>query len=277
MRARPLHHIVDIYSWVCEAVPDGAKPHGGRPNCLRDSELLTLVIWNAVTETFSPNLAHLRRWIRTYHLGRGREVLRLPKYPGFVAQMHRLEPKLWQLLGKLLSTGGQLRFADSTMLEVCQPVRADHCRSAAGVARFGRNHQGWHLGFKLHVACTPGRALAATVLTPANEADVQQLPFLANRTTRAVVADAGYTSGVMRRRIWRDYRCAVVSPPRPRQVWTATPWQLALLRARPKVEAVFAQLKGRMHLASSLPRSVRGYATHYARVLLGYQAWVVGF
>lgn len=274
MRATPLHHIVDIFVWVSEVVPDGAKPHGGRPNLLRDSELLALVIWNAVQEVYSPNLKHLYRWIRNYHFGTGKEVLHLPRYAGFVAQLHRVEPKMQQLLQTVLASAAELRFADSTMLEVCRLVRADRHRVARGVAAFGKNWQGWHYGWKLHLTCDEQRHLCAVWFTPANESDVLQLPGLVNTRTSVVVADAGYTAKVMRRRIWRDFHCLVISPPRPKQRWTMADWQWRLLRKRPKVEAVFDHLKDQMHLVSSFPRSVHGYAVHYVRVLLGYQVWL---
>lgn len=220
MRALPLHHIVTIYVWVCEVAADGARPRGGRPNLLRDSELLTLVIWNAVAEVHSPNLKHLYRWIRNYHYGHGKEVLHLPQYPGFVAQLHRLLPKLEQLLAALLDTAAPLRFADSTMLDVCRLVRADRHHVARGTAAFGRNWQGWHYGFKLHMSCNSKRQLCAVCFTPANQSDVLQLRQLVNTRTNIVVGDGGYTAKVTRRQLWRDFQCLVVSPPRPKQTWT---------------------------------------------------------
>lgn len=277
MRALPLHHIVDIFVWVCEVVPDEAKPRGGRPNKLRDSELLTLIAWNAVTEMYSPTLIHLYRWIRDFHLGYGKTVLQLPGYNGFLIQMQRLKPKLQQLLTATLQNAARLRFVDSTMLPVCRLIRADHHKVAKGVAQFGKNWQGWHYGFKLHITCNAKRQLCAIVFTGANEADVLQLKHLVNAATNVVVGDAGYTARVTRRHIWRDYRCAVISPPRPKQTWTMADWQHHLLKRRPKIEAVFDILKQHMHLTSSFPRSVNGYAVHYLRILLGYQVrgfWV---
>jgi hypothetical protein len=137
MRATPLHHIVNLYVWVCSVVPDEAKPRGGRPNLLRDSELLTLIIWNAVTEMFSPTLIHLYYWVRDYHLGRGKTILHLPHYKGFVAQIHRIESKLQRLLQIVLVSTAPLRFMDSTMLPVCK--LADRHKVAKGIAQFGKN------------------------------------------------------------------------------------------------------------------------------------------
>lgn len=276
MRTLQLRHIVDLFAWVCEVVPDEAKPRGGRPNLLRDSELLTLVIWNASTKMCSPTLMHLYCWIHDYHLGHGKSVLKIPGYKGFVAQMHRVRPKLERLLDATLQSAAPLRFADSTMLDVGRSIRADRHKVAKGVARFGKNWQRWHYGFKLHASCDAHGRLCAVTFTAANEADVLQLRHLVNSTTRVVVGDTGYTAKVTRRHLWRDYRCAVISPPRPKQVWTMAAWQRRLLRRRVKIECVFDLLKQHMHLASSWPRSVHGYAVHYLRILVGYQV-VVGF
>lgn len=47
--------------------------------------------------------------------------------------------------------------------------------------------------------------------------------------------------------------------------------QFLLLNMRSKIESTFDYLKEHMHLVSSFPRSVNGYAVHYLRTLLGYQ------
>lgn len=191
--------------------------------------------------------------------------------------MQRLTSKLQRLLGATLQNTASLRFVDSTMLPVCRLVRANRHKVARGVATFGKNHQGWWYGFKLHAACNSDRQLCAITFTGANEADVLQLRRLVTHTTNVVVGDAGYTAKVTRRHLWRDYRCYVLSPPRPKQTWTMADWQSRLLRRRPKIEAMFDYLKQHMHLTSSFPRSVNGYAVHYLRILLGYQVrgfWV---
>lgn len=161
------------------------------------------------------------------------------------------------------------------MLPVCRKVRANRHKVASGVAAFGKNHQGWHYGFKLHAAIDHRGRLAAVYFTPANESDVLQLKKLVNNTTKVVVGDAGYTASVTRRRLWRDYRCAVISPPRPKQVWLMAKWQHLLLTMRPKIEAAFGKLKTKHFLVTSFPRSVQGYALHYIRTLLGYQMGII--
>lgn len=270
MRALQKQHIVDVFVWVDDCLPKPA-PHRGRKPTLTDSELLTMLIWDGLTEPHK-TLRSVYAWIvRDY----GDCFPKLPAYQNFVAHCHRLLPVLAGLLAATLSSAAPLRFVDSTMLPVCRKVRADRHKVARDVAAWGKNWQGWHYGFKLHAAIDPRGRLAAIYFTPANESDVLQLKKLVNTSTRVVVGDAGYTASVTRRHLWRDYRCAVISPPRPKQIWLMAEWQHLLLTTRPKIEAAFGKLKTKHFLVTSFPRSVQGYALHYIRTLLGYQMGII--
>lgn len=265
MRALQRNCIVDVFVWVDDQLSKPVRP-GAKPR-LSDSELLTILIWDGLTEPHK-NLSSIYAWIAREY----RDCFpRLPKYQNFVAHVHRLLPLLVQLLQTTLSTAAPLRFADSTMLPVCKLYRADRHKVARGVAAFGKNHQGWHYGFKLHASIDHLSKFAGLYFTPANESDVLQLKHLVNQATNVVVADAGYTAKVTRRHIWRDFRCLVISPPRPKQRWLMASWQHLLLTLRPKIEAVFSALKERAYFVTSFPRSIQGYFVHYVRVLLGYQ------
>jgi len=265
MRALRRQHIVDVFVWVDDSLPKQVKP--GAKSVLSDSELATILIWDGLTEPHQ-NLAEVYTWIKREYQDC---FPRLPAYQNFVAHCHRLLPTLSWLLQSTLSTAAPLRFVDSTMLPVCRLVRAERHKVARGVAQFGKNHQGWHYGFKLHASIDHESKFAALYFTPANESDVLQLKHLVNSATSIVVGDAGYTAKITQRHIWRDYHCIVISPPRPRQQWAMARWQHVLLTLRPKIEATFSNLKGRSHFVTSYPRSVRGYFVHYIRVLLGWQ------
>ena len=136
MNALQKHHIVDIYVWVDDIVVQPAK--AGQQPTLRDSELLTILIWDGLNEPHK-NLSAVYSWIAREYPD---YFPRLPKYQNFVAHCHRLLPKLVWLLSSLLASNAPLRFADSTMLPVCKPIRADRHKVAAGVAQFGKNWQG---------------------------------------------------------------------------------------------------------------------------------------
>jgi hypothetical protein len=266
MRALQKHHIVDVFVWVDDCLPTEVKP--GVKSVLRDSELLTILIWDGLNEPHK-NLSSVYSWIEREYYD---YFPRLPKYQNFVAHCHRLLPKLVWLLQSLLVSGAPLRFADSTMLPVSKLIRANSHKVAKGFAQYGKNWQGWHYGFKLHAAIDHMNRLAAVVFMPANEHDNQVMEQLVNDQTSILVGDSHYGGSVMRRRLWKRYKTIVIAPPHHTQKKKmATDWQILLLHMRPKIEATFGKLKEYHFLVTSFPRSVKGYFIHYLRVLLGYQ------
>ena len=251
MDALQKQHIVDVFVWIDDLVMQ-PKKRGQQPT-LKDSELLTILIWDGLTEPHK-NLSAIYSWIRREYADC---FPKLPAYQNFIAHCHRLLPTLVWLLQCVLASDAPLRFCDSTMLEVCRLVRADRHRVAKGVAQFGKNHQGWHYGFKLHAAVNLRGQLAALCFTPANEYDAQLLERLVNQATKVVVGDSHYAASPMRKRLWKRS--------------LMTDWQYLLQTMRQKVEATFGKLKERHFLVTSFPRSVEGYVVHYVRTLLGYQ------
>jgi len=263
MRALQKQYIVDVFVWIDDLVTQPVKP--GQKPVLKDSELLTILIWDGLTEPHK-NLSSVYSWIEREY---GDCFPKLPKYQNFVAHCHRLLPTLVWLLQILLVSNAPLRFCDSTMLPVCRSVRADRHKVAKAVARWGKNHQGWWYGFKLHAAVNQNGLLAALCFTPANEYDAQHLEKLVNQATKVVVGDSHYAASPMRKRLWKRYGIMVVANNRKRALMTE--WQQLLLAMRQKVEAAFGKLKEQHYLVSSFPRSIEGYFIHYLRTLLGYQ------
>ena len=262
------HHIVDLYVWVDDFLPALLHPEGGRPPVLRDSELITLLLWNTI-------VLHQKTLKDLWTFGRihlRSEFPKMPSYPAFVDHCHRVTPVMFTMLQQLLCGEEPIKIADSTMVPVCRLHRASRHRVAKRIAAFGKNHQGWHYGFKLHVSITLTRKLCVVALTPANVHDGQMSPSVFNRSTRIGVGDSHYGGKVMLAHLWELQKTIVITPPHfTQKKKIATPWQLQLLDWRSKIEAVFDILKEHLHLVSSFPRSVFGYLVHYIRILLGYQ------
>lgn len=262
------HHIVDLYVWVDETLP---KPTSGvgRPSLLLSrSELITLLIWNTLLLK-QKTLKDLHAFSRC-HLAS--EFPRFPKYNAFLEQCHQVTPQMFTLLELVLTQQAPVVFMDSTMVPVCTLQRADSHRVAKKLARFGKNHQGWHYGFKLHMSISEEKTLAALALTPANIHDAQVMPALVNRYTKVGVGDSLYGAKVMGRCLFEKYGTVFIAPPHYKQKKKrATPFQNKLLSDRSKIESVFDYFKEHLHLVSSFPRSVFRYLVHYVRILLGYQ------
>lgn len=161
---------------------------------------------------------------------------------------------------------------DSTMLPVCKLHRADRYRVAKDFARFGKNWQGWHYGFKLHASTSLDGRLCGLALTGANVYDAQMMHKILNERCRLAVGDTLYGATVMRKRMYRRYGTIIIATPHWKQKKKLTaPWQIELLDQRSKIESVFDYLKEHLHLVSSFPRSLNGYLLHYLRILLSYQ------
>ena len=259
--------IADLFCWVDERVPR-ATVHPGRPPALVDAEIVTILIWHTIflkQKTLKDIYDHVLR----YHHG---DFPRVPTYQAFVREVHRALPVCFDLLSALLSSEEAIRIMDSTMLEVCKLHRVDHYSVAPDMARFGKNWQGWHFGFKLHASISPDGRLCGIALTGANVYDAQMEHLLLNKHTRIAVGDTLYGASVMRDRMWKRYGTIIIAPPHPRQKKKiAAPWQIDLLNIRSKIESVFDYLKEHLHLVSSFPRSMAGYLVHYLRILLSYQ------
>ena len=202
---------------------------------------------------------------------------KLPNYQNFVKHCHRLIPVLNRLLSSLLVTDASLRFMDSTIIEVCALFRRKFHRVARGYARTGHNWQGEHYGFKLHASVDKQGKLCAYLFSDALAHDSRAIPYLINAKTKIAVGDTGYRSA-LHPRLHKLFGTIFVVPPHyKQQKQIATKTQLKLLRMRPKIEGVFDYLKQHLHLQTSFPRSMQGYALHYLRILLGYQLLALGW
>jgi hypothetical protein len=268
---KPLTTAVDLttlYVLIDDVLPKpNQRATAGRHSLLSDSELITIIIFNAII-LHQKTLKEIWKFVKDYH---GKDFPKIPEYAGFVAHLHRVAPAMAELLS-LTFAPAKLNFVDSTFLEVCKLHRVDDHKVAKNIAKFGKNHQGWHYGFKMHTAISFFKQLSSVVFTPANVDDAQALPDLVKEYMKLLVGDSIYGASVMRKHIWEKYHILIVAPPHHRQKRKlSTFWQVALLSMRSKIESVFDILKEHLHLVTSFPRSVAGYFVHYLRVLLGYQ------
>lgn len=268
MRLLRAHHITELIAVVDSFLPrELPDPRGGRPVTLHHNEVIALLIFSSLAAP-QRTLTGIYNYAQVHFYRR----FNLPAYSTWMNKCRGVLPDMLLILDQLLVKDTSLRSMDSTMLEVCKLVRAERHKVAKGVAGFGYNHQGCHYGFKLHAACNLKGQLCAIRFTPANESDSQQIPYLVNDACVIAVGDGGYVASVMRRKMWREHKAYILSPPHPKQrKQVLARWQLLLLQARPKIECTFDYLKEHLFLATSFPRSVQGYFVHYVRILLSYQ------
>ena len=272
MRVLRTHHLIPLFVMVDDTL---AIKHSGRGRkaTLSDSELVTILAFNLLT-CQQQTLRQIYSWVAQYHRS---DFPRLPNYQNFVKHCHRLVPAMAAILNGLLAHDAELRFMDSTIIEVCTLFRRKFHRTARGYARTGHNWQGEHYGFKLHASVDSSGRLCAYIFSDALAHDSRAIPYLINYRTKVAVGDTGYRSA-LHKKLHDLFGTIFVVPPHYKQKkQLLTKQQLKLLRMRPKIEGVFDYLKQHLHLQSSFPRSMQGYALQYLRILLGYQLLVLGW
>lgn len=261
--------LVALYVLIDDTVKEVKNnvPKVGRPSILTNSEIITILVYNTLFLR-QKNLKNVWNFVNTYHQA---DFRRLPKYSAFVDHVHRTLPLMFQILS-LTFAKSQINFTDSTMLEVCKIFRSDSHKVARNIAKYGKNYQGWHYGFKLHAAINAQGLLSAICFSGADIYDAQMLMMLLKKGMKIVVGDSHYGASVMRRKVWEELGIIIIAPPHYKQkTKLAAMWQNALLSMRSKIESVYDVLKEHFYLVSSFPRSIKGYFVHYARVLLAYQ------
>src|SRR5437868_5332554 len=137
MRVLRKHHILPLYVWIDDAVAPATQVERktGRPAVLRDSEVITILVFNLLT-CQQQTIRQIYDWVSQYH---ARDFPKLPNYQNFLKHCHRVVPQIGYILDGLLESEAQLRFMDSTMLEVCRLVRRKWHRVARGYAHTGHN------------------------------------------------------------------------------------------------------------------------------------------
>ena len=181
-----IQDITTLYIVVDDCLPQQPR-NPGRPSALSDSEMITLLVWCTVLLR-SRTIKDMYEFIKLYHQ---RDFPSLPDYSSFVRHCSRLNPLLSILLRNSLQQDTRIQFVDSTMLQVCKIVRANGHRVAKGAADFGKNHQGWHYGFKLHAMVNEKGQLCGFHFTPASFHDAQALPFLIRGTLKRIIVGDG--------------------------------------------------------------------------------------
>jgi hypothetical protein len=235
MRVLHSHSLIPLFVLVDDSLP-APSVRCGRKATMTDSEVITILVFNLFVAQ-QQTIRQIYDWTLQYHQG---DFPNLPNYQNFLKHCHRVVPQIGYILDGLLEDEAQLRFMDSTMLEVCRLVRRKLHKTARGYAHTGHNWQGEHYGFKLHASVDNEGRLCAYIFTTATVHDSRAIPKLVNEYTKVAVGDSGYRSAPLHRKVRRAFGTYILTPPhykQLKQVLTRSQWKL--LKRRPKIETVF--------------------------------------
>jgi len=249
------------------------KTHTGRHADLTDTELVTLALWRFHSGFHDWKHAYL--CFLTHHRG---EFPRFPSYKNFVMGINRVAVKALFVLGALMYVARKdntlLKFIDASALPVCKNSRISTHRVMKQFASRDKTHQGWYYGMKLHAVIDSIGNLLSVRITTASVDDRKPVVSMLRGLFGQFVADGRYVSYPLKKLLFtlgKDFVTGV----RNNMQQLMTNAQHQLLKRRQWIEIVYSQLKDRLKMAISLPRSVTGMLAHYIYTLLAYQTFKV--
>lgn len=163
-----------------------------------------------------------------------------------------------------------VKFTDATDIPVCLNKNARHHRAMRGLAAWSKTGKGSFYGLKLHLSGdVEGRPLAIR-LTPGNSNDRAVFERMNEKLRGLFVADAAYVSEKLERDFFIEGERMLLTATRRNMKKATTPFHIALLNLRMRVEIHFRVLKVCYGLVTSLPRSIDGYLTHYLAAIAAH-------
>jgi Transposase DDE domain len=248
-------------------------PRGGSP-ILSAAEVLTILVWGAWRGL--RDKAKLYFHVQTYHRP---EFPTLGAYSKFVDATNRYSVELRALLALWLHRNRQAQgrypivLQDSTAIAVCHIARVRQHRTFRPGARKSKNGMGWWYGFKLHVQCDEAGRLCGFDLTTATVDDRKLLePLTRWMHDGIVVGDGGYLSKAKAHDL-AQRGVYLLTPTRKNMRSLASPFQLACLRLRHRVEELFDFLKVAFGAVRSTHRAAYALPIHLLGCLMAYSLY----
>ncbi len=203
------------------------------------------------------------------------EILEPPcSYNRFVVALNRSATYLARIITAIIDWLRQdahpIKFTDSTELPVCRLKNSRGHRTMRGLSARSKSSQGWFYGLKLHLSADVEGRVLALKLTPGNSDDRQIFRQMNEKLRGLFGADAGYVSQELERDFFSPNERMLITATRANMKKLATPFQIAILNLRMRIEVHFRMLKVCYGLVTSFPRSIDGYLTHYLATITAH-------
>lgn len=203
------------------------------------------------------------------------EILEPPcSYNRFVAALNRAGKYLASIITSVINflrkESHIIKFTDSTELPVCLLKNSGHHRTMKGLSAMSKSSKGWFYGLKLHLSADVEGRVLGFKLTPGNSDDRKIFRRMNEKLRGLFVADAGYISKELEKAFFIENERALFTAARVNMKKLASPFQIAILNLRMKIEVHFRMLKVCYGLVTSFPRSIDGYLTHYLAAIAAH-------
>lgn len=199
----------------------------------------------------------------------------LPEYSRLLKNVKSISPHIVQILHILTAmnrakSDNDVMFVDSMPLPVVNNKRIFNYKTT-GLAKRGRSSMGWFYGFKMHLIINKKGELLRVKITSGNvsDKDHELIMELFENLKGMVIADAGYTSEALRKKLF-EKGIHLFACPYKNMKKLMTKAQHKLLKSRQLIETVNGCIKHRTSCVSSLPRSFDGYMWRYLTAVFAF-------
>lgn len=248
------------------------KTNLGRNAKLTSPECISLSLYQSVMK--QTDVKSYYSFVQGYHQS---EFPHLPDYSNFLKQQKKLLALSGLLLNVLMAINRSyfknnkeyLMFVDGSEIPVCTNKRIFNHKVTKGIAAKSKSTKGWFYGFRLHILCDREGNLLGIKITPGNVDERKMVVKLLKDLEGILVADAGYISNELQKRLAR-LNVWFLTGVKRNQKKLMTQASHTLLKARQRVETTIGILKQRLGLVTSLPRSITGFQVHFIFVCLVY-------
>lgn len=233
----------------------------GRKPLLANSEIVTAVIFKqkqniatkkSLYEILEPSCSYNRFVVALNRVG---------KYLGTI---------ITSVINFLRRQAHPIKFTDSTELPVCLLKNSKHHQTMKALSAMAKSSKGFFYGLKLHLSADVLGRVLGLKLTPGNSDDRTIFRKMNEKLRGLFGADAGYVSKELERDFFIENERLLITASRANMKKLASPFQIAILNLRMRIEVHFRMLKVCYGLVTSFPRSIDGYLTHYLAAIAAH-------
>jgi len=266
--------IVEVYCFVDDFVKkfesNSSKKLAGRKSMLTKADYITLAIIKQ--EYGIKTTKQLYEFVQEYMQ---KDFRPLPSYQQFNDGI-KLTFRYFVLISWLLTKmtrqkGSKYHIVDSSPLPVCNNQYRFIAKLFKGLARPGKNLNGWFWGFKLHLIINLNMEIESIRISDGSMRDTQALEgdFI-EQIKGWLVGDKGYISKNKSKELAKKDLKLVTKPRVNMKKYPATPIQNFLLSKRQMIEATFSYLKHRLTVINHYARSIEGFFVNVFSAIVTY-------
>ena len=199
----------------------------------------------------------------------------LPSYQQFNEGLRQTFPYL-MLLTALMAKNNKIKkskfyIVDSTPLPICSNGHRYKVKIDNGLAKSGKNLNGWFHGFKLHIIINNNLDIVSLCISDGAKKDYN---VLSGEMVRGLfgwlVGDKGYVSSKTHSSLSKQGLTLLTKTRSNMKKFPATSYQNYLFSKREIVETVFSVLKHQLNIVTNNARSFFGFFSQVFAAILAY-------